>query len=133
MRRSAALAPLSRDHHHALVITAALSRASNATASSSATLFADFIDEHEQRHFTIEESLLLPTLPRQSEAASSPSACRQTTATRVKRHDGSGSPTHSRRAGFVHSTGARPGAHVRLEEREQFPSLVRYGSRMSGR
>ena len=58
MRRSAALAPLSRDHHHALVVAMALTRATEATSRSSAQLFADFILEHEARHFALEESSL---------------------------------------------------------------------------
>ncbi len=63
MRRSAALARLSREHHHALVIASALTRAGEGTARSSARLFADFIAEHEARHFALEESVLLPALP----------------------------------------------------------------------
>lgn len=123
MRRSAALAPLSRDHHDALVIAMTLTRASDATAQSSAILFADFISEHEARHFALEESLLLPALP--------PGEQGRLLAERVLADHrylrdaaeqlrlGSSQPTVEQ----LHSLGGRLRAHVQLEERELFPYL----------
>jgi hemerythrin-like domain-containing protein len=122
-RRSDALAPLTRDHHHALVIAMALSRATGGTARSSGLLFADFISEHEARHFAVEESILLPALPAGERSA--------TLAARIRddhRHlramaqelgEGRGQATVE----LVRALGARLRAHVQLEERELFPCL----------
>lgn len=63
MKRSPAFAQLSRDHHDALVIAMALTRAGAGTAHSATMLFADFISEHEVHHFALEEAYLLPALP----------------------------------------------------------------------
>lgn len=123
MKRSASLAPLSRDHHHALVIASALTRAGDATAQSSALLFADFILEHEGRHFALEESLLLPALPAGEQARTLAErvladhrylwdAARQIRLVRAQ-------PSTD----LVRSLGARLRAHVQLEERELFPYL----------
>lgn len=112
-----------RDRHQALVIAAALSRASDATAGSSATLFADFIEEHEQWHFTIEESLLLPTLPagepgRQlAEHVQADHRYLREAARRFRL------PHAQPTVELVHSIGARLRAHVQMEERELFPHL----------
>lgn len=122
MRRSAALAPLSRDHHDALVIAMMLARARDATAQACAMLFADFIGEHEARHFALEESVLLPALP--------PGARGRQLADRVlaDHRDLRAAAEHLRLPGTpsaeeLHALGARLRAHVQLEERELFPYL----------
>lgn len=125
MKRSAAFAPLSRDHHHALVIASALTRAGEATARSSAMLFADYISEHEARHFALEEALLLPALP--------PGERTATLADRVLAdHHYLRDAARQLKLGrlepgveVVHSIGARLRAHVKLEERELFSYLER--------
>jgi len=123
MKRSAALAPLSRDHHHALVIASALARADDATARSSAMLFADFIREHEARHFALEESLLLPALPDAERA-------RQLAERVLADHRYLQDAARQLRLGHpqpsvevLRSIGARLRTHVQLEERELFPYL----------
>lgn len=123
MKRSAALAPLSRDHHHALVIASAMTRASEATARSAAMLFADFILDHEVRHFALEESLLLPALPpgdrtRVLTERVLADHTRLREAARQLRLASSEPGTE-----LVRSLGARLRAHVQLEERELFPYL----------
>ena len=60
MKRTSALAPLSRDHHHALVVAARLRRATPATASSARDAFLDYWDLDGSRHFREEEEILLP-------------------------------------------------------------------------
>ena len=123
VKRSAALAPLSRDHHHALVIASALTRSGEATARSSAMLFADYISEHETRHFALEEALLLPALP--------PGQRARALADRVLAdHRYLREASRQLRAGrlqpnvdLVHAIGTRLRAHVQLEERELFPYL----------
>jgi len=123
VKRSAALAPLSRDHHHALVIASALTRADEGTARSSAKLFADFIGSHEIRHFALEEALLLPALP--------PGERGRRLAERVRAdhqelREAAGKLADDRLEPTVElarAIGARLRAHVQMEERELFPYL----------
>jgi hypothetical protein len=63
MKRSAALAPLSRDHQHALDAALRLRRADRETASEAIGHFQRFFAREGRRHFAIEEQLLLPALP----------------------------------------------------------------------
>ncbi len=123
MKRSEALAPLSRDHHYALVVASALTRADQQTARSSALLFADFVLEHVDGHFAIEESLLLPALPHDD--AGRHLAGRVLDDHRYLRK----AATELRRAhdepniDYLRALGARLRSHVQLEERELFPRL----------
>jgi Hemerythrin HHE cation binding domain len=119
MRRSVALAPLSRDHHVALVVAMSLSRADRASAAAAAERFASFIADHELAHFALEESILLPALPPdQRELAQRVrddhiflrEACARV---RSEPHD----------VGLLHEVGTRLRAHVQMEERELFPYL----------
>jgi hypothetical protein len=60
VRRSDALAPLSRDHHHALVVAQRLRRADPSTAEAARDAFLDFWRADGRRHFEVEEEVLLP-------------------------------------------------------------------------
>src|SRR5215217_8120341 len=60
MKRSAALASLSRDHHQALVVAQRLRRATDATATEARAAFLDYWTEHGRLHFRLEEELLFP-------------------------------------------------------------------------
>lgn len=60
MKRHPALVPLSRDHHHALVIAQRLRRATVETATEVARAFLSHWDAEEKLHFRLEEELLLP-------------------------------------------------------------------------
>src|SRR5947199_10239379 len=60
MKRHSALVPLSRDHHHALVIAQQLKRANRVTGRRVQAAFLDYWDRDGQRHFREEEELLLP-------------------------------------------------------------------------
>jgi hemerythrin-like domain-containing protein len=123
MRRSEALAPLSRDHHHALVIAAALERADRDRAREAAARFVDFLAAHELAHFALEESLLLPAVRDEEtgrtlvervvkDHAYLRGACERIRCSQV-------APDVS----FLHTVGARLREHVRVEERELFPLL----------
>ena len=63
MKRSAALAPLSRDHQHALDAALRLRRADARTVGEAIERFQRFFATEGRRHFDIEERLLLPALP----------------------------------------------------------------------
>lgn len=100
-----------------------MTRAGKATAGSSALLFADFILDHEARHFDLEEALLLPALPADDrsrqlrERVEADHAHLRDAAGRLR---GGEAPASVE---LVQSLGARLRAHVQLEERELFPYL----------
>jgi hypothetical protein len=62
MKRSEALAALSRDHHHALEAARRLRRAAPAELDDAVEWFHRFWGEHGRDHFAIEEELLLPVI-----------------------------------------------------------------------
>jgi hypothetical protein len=63
MKRSEALAPLSRDHHVALAAALRLRRATIADLGRATALFTDFWQRAGARHFEVEEALILTALP----------------------------------------------------------------------
>src|SRR5579863_624661 len=68
MKRSEALAILSRDHHHALVVALQLKRADDRTAEPARAGFLDFWTREGRRHFQLEEELLLPAFAKHGDA-----------------------------------------------------------------
>src|SRR5829696_2913267 len=68
MKRSHALAPLSRDHHVGLVVAQKLGRATTETSASARQDFLAFWRSDGQRHFRVEEEVLLPRFARHGEA-----------------------------------------------------------------
>lgn len=124
MKRSPELAPLSRDHHHALVVARSLCRCQETDAAAVTRDFVRFLRGHELTHFALEESLLLPCL------ADDPSA--RALAARVRADHAffrselshiacSSRPSLQR----LHTLGERLRDHVRLEEQELFPYVER--------
>lgn len=63
MKRSAALAALSRDHHHALEAALRLRRAGAGDLDAAVAHLQAFWEPRGRRHFEIEERLILPALP----------------------------------------------------------------------
>lgn len=63
MKRSAALAALSRDHHHALDAALRLRRAGPGDLGAAVAHLQAFWEPRGRRHFEIEEDLILPALP----------------------------------------------------------------------
>jgi hemerythrin-like domain-containing protein len=125
MKRTPVLAPLSREHHHALVLAKALVNATAADAGPIAARFVSFLGEHERSHFALEESVLLPAVPTEETGARLVEqvledhaflryACEQLQASLA-------TPS----VALLHSAGSRLRAHVRLEERELFPLIER--------
>ena len=62
MKRSEALAVLSRDHHQALAVALPLRRATAASLDGALAGFHDYFDGRGERHFDAEEEVLLPVL-----------------------------------------------------------------------
>jgi hemerythrin-like domain-containing protein len=63
MKRSAALAALSRDHHHALEAALRLRRAGAGDLDGAVAHLQAFWQARGRRHFEIEERFILPALP----------------------------------------------------------------------
>jgi iron-sulfur cluster repair protein YtfE (RIC family) len=125
MKRVRALAPLSRDHHVALVVARKLSRAGPDQAQAAGERFVQFLAEHELRHFAFEETVLLPALPNEQPARAFASRVRQDhdyLRAALRRLQ---SPTEVAGVEVLHDLGARLRAHVQFEERELFPYVER--------
>jgi hemerythrin-like domain-containing protein len=125
MKRSEALASLSRDHHQALVVAQKLRRATDATAPDARETFLAYWARRGRRHFRLEEELLFPAYagygdphdPRVLRALGEHVMIRQ-------RADAlAASPTAA--LATLEQLGAELAAHVRLEEREVFPMIER--------
>ncbi|MGC9219859.1 MAG: hemerythrin domain-containing protein [Solirubrobacteraceae bacterium] len=123
MRRSKALAILSRDHHQALVVASALRRADDADAAQARRLFLEFWEREGQNHFRQEEELLLPAYAVFGDAYD-PLVLRMLGDHVVIRAQAAGLITQpDSNADTLHRLAARLTAHVRLEERELFPVI----------
>lgn len=121
MKRSEALAPLSRDHHQALAMSLRLRRTTDPVADRDA--FAVFFASETVPHFTVEEDVLLPAvadvLP-----ASDPDVVRmlaEHAELRRRADDVAATPDPDPQA--LHELGELLAAHVRLEERIIFPRI----------
>jgi Hemerythrin HHE cation binding domain len=121
MKRHPALAPLSRDHHHALAVAQRLRRATAETAAETARAFLSQWDVEEKLHFRIEEELLLPAYAAYGEP-NHPAIIRMLLDhIRIRRDVArlGGTPPLE----LLHDLGARLADHVRLEEHEVFPLI----------
>jgi hemerythrin-like domain-containing protein len=118
MKRSEALAALSRDHHHALDAARRLRRADAGAVDAAIAHFQEFWQRDGRRHFEIEEELILPAM------SADDADWRAATARVLDEH-------RRIRAGArevadleaAHALGDLLHDHVRLEERELFALL----------
>jgi hemerythrin-like domain-containing protein len=122
VKRSTALQPLSRDHHQALYAALRLRRATAADAGDAIDAFASFWRRHGQRHFQIEEEVLLPGFVGAGGDPLDPRVARMLTdhvaiRARARQLD------RSAPLGALSELGRRLAAHVRLEEDELFPLI----------
>lgn len=120
MKRSPALAILSRDHHQALFVAHGLRRATAESAASERRRFLHFWSSGGRRHFQLEEELLFPSYAAYGDAyhplvlrALGDHVAIRRQADRLA-HDPAVPPT------MLHELGDALSAHVRLEERELF-------------
>jgi hemerythrin-like domain-containing protein len=124
MKRSAALAALSRDHHHALEAALRLRRADVADLDAAVAHLQTFWQARGRWHFEIEERLILPALP-QTDAAWREAAARvrdehARIRAAVDALAGGGGETALEAA---HGLGQLLRDHVRFEERHLFGLL----------
>lgn len=122
MKRHDALAPLSRDHHHALVVAQRLKRATQSTAGGAREAFLDYWRADGQRHFREEEDILLPCYAGHGDPDLPIVARVLIDHVRIRRlaHEIAGEGPS---IGVLHALGEQLGDHVRREERELFPLI----------
>jgi hemerythrin-like domain-containing protein len=120
LKRAEALRSLSRDHHVALTVAQRLRRAEDAAAGAAS--FLEFWEEHGERHFRLEEEVLLPrwgllgTVDADAAARLAQEHLRIRIAAIAVR---AGTPALEQ----VRELGDRLHEHVRFEERELFPAI----------
>jgi hypothetical protein len=123
MRRSAALASLSRDHHEALVLAQKLRRATPATVTTSRESFLAYWQAHGQNHFRLEEEILFPAYAAHGDPHHALIARALCDHVAIRHHaqalGGANEPTLD----ALHELGHQLAAHVRLEERQVFPLI----------
>jgi hypothetical protein len=118
VKRSAALAPLSRDHHHALAAALRLRRADEESAAAAVAAFGEFWRSAGARHFEIEEELILPALSTGDDWARAVARVRSDHAAIRERAANLGDDARAAR-----ELGEILNDHVRFEERELFVLL----------
>src|SRR5215207_4253622 len=123
MKRSDALAQLSRDHHHGLVVAQRLNRATDANAAAARDAFLRFWDQEGHEHFRVEEDILLPALARHSSPTHDAVVRVLTDHVDLRRRaaDLAAEPTPAPED--LHELGERLHAHIRHEERTLFPLI----------
>ena len=121
MKRSDALAQLSREHHHGLVVAQRLNRATAATAAAARDAFLTFWDQEGHQHFRVEEDVLLPALARHCSPTHDAVVRVVTDHIDIRRRaiDVAGDPTPDE----LRALGDRLHAHIRHEERMLFPLI----------
>jgi hemerythrin-like domain-containing protein len=120
VKRSEALQSLSRDHHQALVVAQRLRGAQD--AGEAAATFLDFWRESGQRHFRIEEEVLLPQwalLGSVDDAAAARLSREHLTIRSAALAIEAGAPDLEQ----LRALGGQLAAHVRFEERVLFERI----------
>jgi hemerythrin-like domain-containing protein len=120
MKRSPELTPLSHDHHQALFVAMQLKRAEDRSVGAT---YLDFFDATGNRHFTIEEAVLLPGW-----IAADPNADTVMANRVLVEHLDLRSRAGRLRSDLhtiedLHELGELLDRHVRFEERELFPRI----------
>jgi hemerythrin-like domain-containing protein len=123
MKRHRALAPLSRDHHVALVAAQRLRRATPENAGAARTAFLSFWHEHGAQHFRVEEDVLLPAAAAWTDPEAECVVRMLVDHVRIRaaaqRLESEVEPVLE----SLHDLGRALERHVRLEEREVFPLI----------
>jgi hemerythrin-like domain-containing protein len=123
MQRHAALQPLSRDHHVALVAAQRLRRATDADAGAVRDAFLAFWHEHGAHHFRVEEDVLLPAFAIYGDARHDSVVQMLVDHVRIRSAVQLLEREPAPRVDVLHDLGSALALHVRLEEREVFPLI----------
>jgi iron-sulfur cluster repair protein YtfE (RIC family) len=119
MKRSEALAYLSRDHHHGLVVAQRLRRATPASADAARDTFLEFWNTEGHEHFRAEEDLLLPVFARYEPPTHAAVLRVLTDHVELRRRAADLTPDVDE----LHALGERLAEHIRHEERVLFPLI----------
>jgi hemerythrin-like domain-containing protein len=126
MKRHPALAALSRDHHHGLVIARRLRQATSDTVTETAEMFLNHWHSEEKHHFRLEEEVLLPVYALHGDVRH-PAVIRMLLDHVLIRSDAEslvvGVAHQTMPLQTLHNLGVRIVDHVTLEEREVFPLI----------
>lgn len=123
MKRSDALAQLSRDHHHGLVVAQQLKRATETTAMAARDGFLRYWDHEGHDHFRIEEDVLLPAFARHQAPTDDAVVRVLTEHVELRRRAADVISAPHTSAADLHELGDRLAAHIRHEERVLFPLI----------
>ena len=123
MKRSAALASLSRDHHQALVVAQRLRRADGGTAAGAREAFLAYWGTHGRLHFRLEEEILLPGYAAHGDAHDPLVLSVRGDHVAIRRRADELAATDAPTIEALHDLGERLAAHVRREERQLFPLI----------
>jgi hemerythrin-like domain-containing protein len=123
MKRTDALAQLSRDHHHGLVAAQRLTRATEETAAGARGAFLAFWREDGQEHFRVEEDVLLPACARHVPPTDDAVVRVLTDHVDLRRRAGDVASDETPAVEDLHALGERLHAHIRHEERVLFPRI----------
>jgi len=122
MRRSEALASLSRDHHHGLVVAQRLRRATGESAADARAAFLDFWHHDGNLHFRVEEEVLLPRVAARV-APTDDAVVRVLTEHVEIRRRADALERSGPAVDAQHELGAMLHDHIRHEERVLFPRI----------
>ena len=123
MKRSDALAQLSRDHHHGLVIAQRLKRTTETTAVAARDGFLTYWDHEGHDHFRIEEDVLLPAFARHHPPTDAAVVRVLTDHIDLRRRAADLTTAPHTTPADLHELGDRLAAHIRHEERVLFPLI----------
>jgi hemerythrin-like domain-containing protein len=123
MKRSEALAALSRDHHKGLFAAMKLKRADDAGAPAARSAFLDFWESDGRHHFQLEEEVLLPAWARHG-AADDPAVVQVLVEhVDLRRRGADLAAADAPPLEDLHELGERLERHIRHEERVLFPMI----------
>ena len=123
MKRSEALAPLSRDHHQGLLVALQLKRADADTASQAREAFLSFFEQEGARHFRAEEEVLLPAYARRGEPDEDAVVRVLVEHVDLRRRAQDLAAEAAPDVAELHGLGERLEGHIRHEERVLFPMI----------
>ena len=123
MQRAEALAELSRDHHHGLVVAQRLRRATVASAADARASFLGFWETEGRAHFHVEEDVLLPAMARHH-PPDDPEIVRVLVGhVDLRRRAADLAADAGAPLADLHELGERLSGHIRHEERVLFPMI----------
>jgi hemerythrin-like domain-containing protein len=121
MKRSDALAQLSRDHHQGLVVAQRLRRAEEPTAGAARDAFLAFWVQDGSEHFRIEEEILLPAFARHGSPQDQAVIRVLTEHVDLRRRAADIAADPEPPLEHLRALGERLNDHIRHEERTLFP------------